>query len=289
MDLQLLLHHTSRTFALAIPLLPEPPRTDVSLAYLVFRILDSLEDCESLPPSTRRQALLEFIRVIDSSDSTEWRDFTQRWAALVRTGCSWHDRLLVETPTVLQTLHDRDRMIRRIIELHARRTAKGMMEFLRGDPSSLQSLRRYCYFVAGIVGEMLTDIFAEHIRGFAISEDLYKSAKAFGEGLQLTNILRDATEDARRGRSFLPLGVDRGSVLELARQDLQAAEFFVHQLQSADAPPGYLAFCCLPLELAWATLDLVERVGPGCKVPRGDVARILDRVTAASARSRVIV
>ena len=39
-----LLVKTSRTFALSIPVLPEPTRREVTVAYLLFRIADTLED-----------------------------------------------------------------------------------------------------------------------------------------------------------------------------------------------------------------------------------------------------
>ena len=39
-----LLAETSRTFALTIPLLPEPTRRETTVAYLLFRIADTLED-----------------------------------------------------------------------------------------------------------------------------------------------------------------------------------------------------------------------------------------------------
>ncbi len=41
-DLDTLLAETSRTFALAIPLLPEPTRHEVGVAYLLFRVADTL-------------------------------------------------------------------------------------------------------------------------------------------------------------------------------------------------------------------------------------------------------
>ena len=39
-----LLEKTSRTFALTVPLLPEPTRCEVTVAYLLFRVADTLED-----------------------------------------------------------------------------------------------------------------------------------------------------------------------------------------------------------------------------------------------------
>ena len=57
-----LLLKTSRTFALAIPLLPEPTRTTVCLAYLLFRIADTLEDAEA---SSKEKRVAELSRLGD--------------------------------------------------------------------------------------------------------------------------------------------------------------------------------------------------------------------------------
>jgi farnesyl-diphosphate farnesyltransferase len=59
-DLDLLLEKTSRTFALSIPLLPEPTRREVMIAYLLFRIADTFEDSSSWPRESRIEALEQF-------------------------------------------------------------------------------------------------------------------------------------------------------------------------------------------------------------------------------------
>jgi len=59
-------------------------------------------------------------------------------------------------------------------------------------------LRTYCYRVASAVGLMCIEIF-----GYA-TEDARKYAVDLGIALQLTNIIRDVAEDARRGRVYLP-------------------------------------------------------------------------------------
>ena len=285
MVLQTLLDKTSRTFALAIPLLPQPTRKDVQVAYLIFRIADTLEDCDRLVPAARIDALQQFEQLLASPNALRAKEFTQNWATPGITGCPWHDRLLKATPTVLRELQVREERIQQCIRLHARRTALGMASFLDRDTQPLETLAalsRYCYVVAGIVGEMLTDIFIDRIRDFRGSMELRKSVIAFGEGLQLVNILKDSEDDARCGRKFLPSGVDLGTVFGLARQNLREAEFFVDQLRLADAPQGFIAFSRIPLELAWATLDHVERVGPGSKVTREQVAQILDRITGGN-------
>ena len=51
-----LLERTSRTFALSIPLLPEPARREVTLAYLLLRIADTLEDGIQFHPNGGRSS-----------------------------------------------------------------------------------------------------------------------------------------------------------------------------------------------------------------------------------------
>ncbi|AGX87489.1 presqualene diphosphate synthase HpnD [Candidatus Symbiobacter mobilis] len=61
------------------------------------------------------------------------------------------------------------------------------------------SLQRYCHLVAGIVGEVAAGIFGQ------THPQTTEYAHALGQALQLTNIVRDVGEDARRGRIYLPL------------------------------------------------------------------------------------
>ena len=61
------------------------------------------------------------------------------------------------------------------------------------------TLVRYCHNVAGVVGELAAGIFG------VSDERSYEYARKLGLALQLTNIIRDVGEDARRGRVYLPL------------------------------------------------------------------------------------
>jgi phytoene synthase len=65
-----------------------------------------------------------------------------------------------------------------------------------------KSLNLYCYRVAGVVGEVAAAIFggtrSEHDR------EIRRYAHELGLAFQLTNIIRDVGEDARRGRIYLP-------------------------------------------------------------------------------------
>ena len=69
-------------------------------------------------------------------------------------------------------------------------------EQMRAPP--LAALERYCRCVAGAVGLLSVRVFG------ALGPGPEQGALALGEALQLTNILRDLTEDAARGRLYLP-------------------------------------------------------------------------------------
>jgi phytoene synthase len=87
-------------------------------------------------------------------------------------------------------------------------------------------LRRYCHLVAGVVGEVAASIFgAEPDR--PIGEATVRYAHTLGLAFQLTNIIRDVGDDARRGRIYLP-------VSELQRFDVKA-----HELLQRESPWGY--------------------------------------------------
>jgi len=64
---------------------------------------------------------------------------------------------------------------------------------------SFRDLALYCHRVAGVVGLLSAEIFGYQHR------DTLKYAEQLGTAFQLTNVLRDVREDARRGRIYLPL------------------------------------------------------------------------------------
>ncbi|MBX3602130.1 MAG: presqualene diphosphate synthase HpnD [Rubrivivax sp.] len=83
------------------------------------------------------------------------------------------------------------------------------------------ALQRYCHLVAGVVGEVAANIFGR------TQDTTVQYAHRLGLAMQLTNIIRDVGDDARRGRIYLPLA-------ELQRFDVKA-----HELLRREAPWGY--------------------------------------------------
>jgi farnesyl-diphosphate farnesyltransferase len=278
--LEQLLAETSRTFALTIPYLPEPTRRAVMVAYLIFRIADTLEDSERWPCERKAAELRALPFLLTEGDAAAARAFAERMRADPPTAHAGYLRLLTETPRVLEALHAFPQRTREIIARHTIVTAEGMAASVAQLEdgvlrlTTLQQLREYCYYVAGVVGEMLSELFLADWPALAgAAQALRQDARAFGEGLQLTNILKDAADDAREGRHFLPASIARGELFALARSDLAAAQRYVGALRVAGAPLGVLAFTALPVRLAVATLGAVERRGAGAKVARAEVAQ----------------
>jgi farnesyl-diphosphate farnesyltransferase len=283
-----LLVKTSRTFALSIPLLPEPTRREVGIAYLLFRIADTFEDAVGWPRERRLAALRELdeLLAVPAAASERVSSWLAPPAPISHAG---YQELLAASPAVLAAYAELSRAAREVIHHHLGRTIAGMASFVAGCDdggrlalSTLAELRAYCYAVAGIVGEMLCELFLLDADALApVAERMRARAAAFGEGLQLVNILKDAGGDAREGRCYLPPGVPRAEVLALARADLEAAREYVRALHEVAAPRGLVAFTALPVLLAADSLDLVEREGPGAKVSRQRVGALVAKLDAA--------
>jgi phytoene synthase len=110
--------------------------------------------------------------------------------------------------------------------------------------TDFESLKLYCHRVAGVVGQLSASIF-----GYTDPATL-EYAEALGIAFQLTNIIRDVGEDARRGRVYLP--ADELARFGLTPEDILArreSEGFrkLMQLQAERARSYYdLAFSRLP-------------------------------------------
>lgn len=290
-DLHDLLIKTSRTFGASIPLLNEPLRTQVTLAYLLFRIADTFEDAVTWPPDRKIHALHTFAEILqgEASHEDEIRRLARTWTDQPPVEHDGYTELLSETPYVLAQLRELDEVPRERINHHTIRTTHGMAEIVRRTAADgtlqlrdLDDLRHYCYIVAGIVGEMLTDLFLIDCPAAGPHRlELDHQARDFGEGLQLVNILKDSADDSAEGRSFLHPSLDRAGVFRLARDDLDAAGHYLITFAHAGADTGICHFLALPLLLAWATLDRVEAHGPGAKITRPEVAAYIDAVNRA--------
>lgn len=273
---------------MAIPLLPEPTRGEVTIAYLLFRIADTFEDADGWPRADRLAALEELGALIENADFMRAKKLADRWLARPPSEHDGYLDLLAQTPAVIAALGAVPAAARKILAHHTLRTVRGMSRIVslsdqngRLALATIEELRQYCYIVAGIVGELLTDLFLHDAPQLARRADVLHATKViFGEALQLVNILRDSDDDAHGGRRYLPAG-RRGDVMALAVADVDEASRYVEALAEAGAPRGLVAFTAFLLLLARSTLDRVEAQGPGAKVARVEVKRLVEHVVSS--------
>jgi farnesyl-diphosphate farnesyltransferase len=284
-SLESLLEKTSRTFALSIPVLPEPTRREVMIAYLLFRIADTFEDASHWTPESRIEALGEFRGLLCDYSLPEAERLAAKWVAAGISSHEGYRELMGKVPFVLESFLGLSPDAVAPVRAHVLRSAEGMAGYVARTHdgnlvlTDLQDLKTYCYFVAGIVGEMLTELFLCGRPALAgTAAYLRERAATFGEALQLVNILKDSAGDAAEGRTYLPPAVSRTEVFALARRDLGTAGDYIAALQSAKAPRGLVEFTALPVLLARASLDRIEERGPGSKVSRPEVFLLTQRL-----------
>jgi farnesyl-diphosphate farnesyltransferase len=223
-----MLPKVSRTFAICIRMLPPELEHSVLVAYLLCRVADTLEDTTELTLTQKEELLVHFGRCLDTDgpDAEPLHD--------VFADASSDEELLArEADVVLAEFRNLPEFHRDAVRPWVQEMCSGMADFAGRTNSSstgaqslasVEDLERYCYYVAGTVGHLLTELFRQYsppptARQY---ERMKSLATSFGLGLQLTNIIKDIADDRRRGRSFMP------------RQLCQAAGVAPHELQHED-------------------------------------------------------
>ena len=155
-----------------------------------------------LPPDKRRAitALYAFCREVDdvvdeSSDENVARTTLAWWhteVTAIYSGTPQHPVARALIPVVKRY---------NLPQEHFHEIIDGMeMDLQQHQYVDFKALQQYCYRVASVVGLLAAEIF-----GYTDRNTL-KYAHDLGLAFQLTNIIRDVGEDARRGRIYLPLG-----------------------------------------------------------------------------------
>ncbi len=264
-----LLAGVSRTFAFTIPRLPTILAPVVGNAYLVCRILDTIEDRVELPAPDKRELCQGFIDTLIGTLSSE--ALSRKLLPVLSTEATDAERLLLsEIPRVVKITHLWDPFqIQCMIEC-AEIMGKGMAEFQEKDLTSglktYSEMKQYCYYVAGCVGEMLTKLFCHHSSEISeIKEKLMGLAVSFGQGLQMTNILKDQKEDSDRGVSWIPQDILNSKSRVAGMRDLidkcyhELERGFQYTLLIPKNEVGIREFCLWALGMAVLTLKKVSR------------------------------
>ena len=215
----ILLEGVSRTFALTIPQLPAKLYGAVANAYLLCRIVDTIEDEVSLSPEQKKYFCSEFIQVVKSGQNSEL--FALDLAPLLSKQTLPAEHTLIHVlPRVIEITHKLDPDQIEALATCVETMAEGMPIFqatnLHDGLATLADMDKYCYYVAGCVGEMLAKLFCHYSPEIARHrEQLLTLSVSFGQGLQMTNILKDIWDDAERGVCWLPQDIFTETGFEL--------------------------------------------------------------------------
>lgn len=176
--------------ALAFVLLPARKRAAMAALYAFCREVDDIADDESVPAAQRAAAL------------AEWREDVRRACAGGRPSLPVIVELQPFAAEFALPFGLFDQLIQGV-----------EMDLWPKRYPDFPALEVYCYHVASVVGLLSIQIFGH------VDPGCRAYADALGKALQLTNILRDVGEDARRGRIYLPEA-------EMARHGVTEAEIF---------------------------------------------------------------
>jgi farnesyl-diphosphate farnesyltransferase len=216
-----LLQGVSRTFALTIPQLPTGLARPVANAYLLCRIVDTIEDEVSLNSHQKRDYCHKFAQVARGRYSPAV--LGNELAPLLSGATAPAEHELVKVmPRVIRITHGLDPeqvdALAQCVEIMAQGMARFQDRDLSAGLATLEEMDSYCYYVAGVVGEMLTRLFCHYSPEIASRrEAMMALAVSFGQGLQMTNILKDLWDDHGRSVCWLPQDVfDRHGGFPLA-------------------------------------------------------------------------
>jgi farnesyl-diphosphate farnesyltransferase len=280
-----ILKSVSRSFYLTLRFLPRPLRQPISLAYLLARATDTVADTAEIAAPIRLTTLRLLARVIAGEEEfKQLAEPLRNFAARQRDPAE--QKLIENLPEILGQLAASDPPdradIRAVLETIVRGQELDLERF--GEPTTIVSLRtaaeldEYTYLVAGCVGEFWTKLGFRHLQRFATlpPNEMAILGVAYGEGLQLINVLRDRGADQRAGRDYLPPGESFEKWLDQAQKKIAAgvdysAALTSRRMRFATALPALIGARTIAL-LRTAGAETRERK---IKVPRSEVRKIL--------------
>ena len=244
-----ILRQTSRSVYLTLRVAPAPLRRQLMLAYLFCRAADTIADTHVLPPVVRVEILEIYRGQFGEGDPDLGALGPVRELAERTTGDGFsagEKALLSELDACFAIYCELEPRDRELFCKLLRTLTVGMAMDLETFPKeeeaqldgrvvafeSLADLDRYCYHVAGCVGEFWTDLHVHHVRDFSSldRDTMVDLGVRFGKGLHMTNVLRDLPADLRIGRCYLPREVLQPAGVEPSE--------LVHALEVSD--PGAL-------------------------------------------------
>ena len=280
-----MLPRVSRTFAPTIRMLPKGLNVPVTVAYLLCRIADTVEDTDALSVDEKKDLLTVYANIFVKDDPNNYTEFNRLIKKLPKK--TPDDELTHNFPIIYSVFNNFSKMIKTQIGRWVAEMSRGMHKYAQSKLrqkftflDTMKELDEYTYFVAGTVGYLLTELFSFYSKKItpAINGRLESLAESFGKGLQLVNIIRDMATDLRRGQSYIPdellqkYRLTRESIFEKENAE-QAQRLFNELIENAikhlDRALDYILlipkretrirlFCMLPLFWAMRTLQKIQ-------------------------------
>lgn len=256
------LKQTSRTFYIPITLLKPPLKKTVTSAYLCMRAIDEIEDHEELPAETKTTLLNQISHLLHHTfDPKAYNKLIDPYRdKLPEVTIRFNDWLTICPKGIIDKVKEATAIM-----------ASGMAKWVEKDwvISTKEDLDEYTYYVAGLVGVMLSDIW----KWYDNTNTDPELAIAFGRGLQAVNILRNQEEDLERGVNFIPNDWSRSDLFQYAKRNLNLAEQYIEMINNKNIT----TFCKIPHKLAEKTLSVMKDGRE--KMTREEVNIIVDQVT----------
>jgi len=199
-----ILPKVSRSFALCIPELPRITRDIVCVSYNICRIVDAIEDSKEKDVNIKREQINLFRDILLEGRVTDLEGFIEPVAQ--KAPNEYEGDLIENIDKIIRPFSSFPDDIKNSVRKWILEMSDGMKKYLDKKVETFNDQNEYCFFVAGTVGNMLTEIYLHRKH---INPDEYMKmlnlAPNFGLGLQKTNIIKNVKEDFEEGRRYWPL------------------------------------------------------------------------------------
>jgi phytoene/squalene synthetase len=203
MNLKDMLRASSRTFAIGIERLPKDLSHALTIAYLLLRVSDYLEDNAEMPPQQKVRLLYLWDKVLGGELPA-----VHLMAEMTYPSVETPDSLVASHADYLyQELMTLPEGMRLPILKHVRDSTIGMARWVSRGPlvKNEADMDDYMHEVAGRVGYLVTELFAWYSNTIRLHLDqLTPLAREFGLALQTVNVIRGLRDDYERGWIFVP-------------------------------------------------------------------------------------
>lgn len=203
MNPKYLLRTASRTFALGIERLPGILCEATTIAYLMLRVSDYLEDNGEMETDKKVALLNTWVNVLREEEKVEVLT-----AQITHADTANPDAIVAQqAKEILQHLHSLPFAVQEIIVRHVINSTQGMARWTQKGPNVAdeKEMDDYMFEVAGRVGYLVTQLFAWYSLSIRRKEkEMMPLAREFGLGLQTVNVIRGLREDFERGWVYVP-------------------------------------------------------------------------------------